>query len=259
MKMTSLPETVQQSVTHILMSIAPGKEEEPAQHLFPAIRTFPHLRWIGYLSSTNVYGNHNGGWVDEDTQTTPSLERGRRRVTSENLWWQLAQDAGQNTDQNTGQNTDQNIGQNTEQKTGVACHIFRLAGIYGPGRNALTSLQSGKAKRIIKKGQLFSRIHVDDIAQTVLCGMESRLGSRIFNVADDMPAPPQDVITHAASLMEVTPPSEVAFEDADLSPMAASFYQESKRVRNDRIKDELGVKLLYPDYKTGLQHLLKDM
>ncbi|GHF15802.1 NAD(P)-dependent oxidoreductase [Kordiimonas sediminis] len=219
-------------VTHCLVSVPPSVDGDPAYDTYqPLLQQCSDLSWIGYLSSTNVYGNHDGGWVDEETLPTPSLDRGIRRVHAEKDWSEFA------------------------SSVGSVCHIFRLAGIYGPGRNAITTIQKGRARRVIKEGQLFSRIHVEDIAQTVLAAMTSGAPSTVFNLADDAPAPPQDVILYAANLMGVAPPEEVAFEDADLSPMAKSFYAESKRVRNTKIKEVLNIRLRYPSYEQGLQAL----
>lgn len=229
----ALLEVARQS-SHWLVSIAPGEAGDPALDILKKhAGQLLNAIWIGYLSSTNVYGNHDGGWVDEETETRPSLDRGKRRLTAEDGWHRLATDIG------------------------AALHIFRLAGIYGPGRNAVRSLLDGKAKRIIKPGQIFSRIHVADIAATVWAAMNSDLESRIFNLADDDPCAPQDVIAFAADLMGITPPPEIPFEDAEMSPMARSFYMESKRVRNDRIKSDLGIELTYPSFRKALPELVE--
>ena len=170
--------------------------------------------------------------MDEATPLTPSTARGRARVDAETAWQDLA------------------------AKTGLPLHIFRLAGIYGPGRGPFAKVRAGTARRIIKQGQVFSRIHVDDIAATLDASIGRPNPGAVYNVCDDDPAAPQDVIAHAAELLGLPVPPAVAFEAADLTPMAHSFYAESKRVRNDRIKDELGVKLGYPSYKDGLAALL---
>lgn len=220
--------------SHWLVSIAPGQQGDPA-----LIAAQTHLKnktppkWIGYLSSTNVYGNHDGDWVDETTLTQPSLDRGIRRVAAEKAWQELA------------------------SSIHARCHVFRLAGIYGPGRNAVRSLLDGKARRIIKPGQLFSRIHVTDIAEAVWRAMAGTYESDIFNLADDMPCPPQLVIEEAAKLMGITPPAEIPFEEADLSPMAKSFYLESKRVKNNRVKEKLGLSLRYPSFREALPELVE--
>ncbi len=218
-------------VSHILTSVSPGQDGDPvlAAH-GPDIAAAKHLEWVGYLSTTGVYGDHKGDWVDEETPLEPSTERGIARVEAEAAWTAL----------------------------GVPLHIFRLAGIYGPGRGPFSKVRSGKARRIIKEGQVFSRTHVEDIAQILEASMNRPDPGRAYNVCDDDPAPPQDVIAYAAELLGLPVPDAIALEDAELSPMARSFYAESKRVRNDRIKDELGVRLIYPDYRAGLRALLED-
>lgn len=216
-------------VTHVLTSVSPAQGGDPvlAAHKEEISRA-RHLKWVGYLSTTGVYGDHRGGWVDENTPLTPSTERGRARVEAEIAWARL----------------------------GLPLHVFRLAGIYGPGRGPLSKVRSGSARRIIKEGQVFSRTHVEDIAQVLEASLDHPNPGRTYNICDDDPAPPQDVIAHAAELLGSPVPEAIAFEDADLGPMASSFYAESKRVRNDRIKDELGVELIYPDYRAGLKALL---
>lgn len=227
-------------ITHLVISVPPprqGNDDLPDAILraFKSrIEQLSHLRWIGYLSSTNVYGDQNGGWVTEKTRPTPGLERGHRRLAAEKGWTDLA------------------------GKMGITSQIFRLAGIYGPGRNALESVKSGTAKRVIKPGQVFSRIHVEDIAHIVAKAATSAIPSGIFNLADDLPSPPQDVIEYAAHLLHREPPPEIAFDQADLSPMAKSFYTESKKVKASRIKEQ-GISLLYPTYKLGLKALMKDL
>ncbi len=222
-------------VTHILLSAPPdvvtGDPLYPV--LSPAIKAMPkHIKWIGYLSTTGVYGDHAGAWIDEDSPAGPMGARGQRRVEAEELWRSLG------------------------EATGCPTHFFRLPGIYGPGRNMVATVRAGKARRIIKKGQVFSRIHVDDIAQTVIASMHRPHAGRTYNVCDDLPTAPADVVLYAAELLGVAPPEAIAFEDADLSPMAQSFYAENKRLRNDRIKTELGVELQYPTYKHGLKACL---
>jgi nucleoside-diphosphate-sugar epimerase len=180
-----------------------------------------------------VYGDHQGGWVDETTPLTPSTTRGQYRVDAESAWQKLA------------------------ESSGLPLHIFRLAGIYGPGRGPFSKVRAGSARRIIKQGQVFSRIHVDDIAQVLDASIRKPNPGAIYNLCDNDPAPPQDVIGYAAKLLGLPLPEEVDFETAEMSPMARSFYAESKRVRNDRIKSELGVKLIHPDYRSGLQSLLR--
>ena len=216
--------------THLLISAAPDDGGDPvlAELAGEILRRTDQLEWVGYLSTTGVYGDHQGGWVDEDTPLAPATERGLARKKAEAEWAELD----------------------------LPLHIFRLAGIYGPGRGPFTKVRSGNARRIIKDGQVFSRTHVDDIAQVLEASIRHPNPGRTYNVCDDGPAPPQDVIAYAAELLGLPVPEAINFKDAELSPMALSFYAESKRVRNDRIKDELGVKLIYPDYRAGLGALL---
>ena len=222
------------TATHVLATAGPGPAGDPVlAHLRDAlVDAAPHLDWVGYLSTTGVYGDHDGGWVDEDTPLTPSTERGRARVAAEEEWRAL------------------------HREHGLPVHIFRLAGIYGPGRGPFEKVRNGTARRIVKPGQVFSRCHVEDIAQVLIASMRHPNPGAAYNVCDDDPAPPEDVIAHAAELLDLPPPPEIPFEEADLGPMARSFYAESKRVRNDRIKTELGVRLRYPDYRAGLAALL---
>ena len=217
--------------THLLTSAAPDGDGDPVLASLGdeiAARR-DQFEWVGYLSTTGVYGDHAGGWVDEETPLDPSTRRGALRVAAEAQW----------------------------QALGLPLHIFRLAGIYGPGRGPFSKVRSGTARRIVKPGQVFSRIHVDDIAQVLAASIARPEPGAVYNVCDDDPAPPQDVIAHAAELLGLPLPPEVDFETADMSPMARSFYAESKRVRNDRIKDALGVRLIYPDYRSGLAALLR--
>ncbi len=211
--------------THVLSSIAPGPQGDP---VVPALGDLPSAVWAGYLSTTAVYGDHGGGWVDEDTPLAPGTERGRWRVAAERQW----------------------------QATGLPLHVFRLAGIYGPGRGPFAKVRDGTARRIVKPGQVFSRIHVEDIAQALAASMARPLPGAVWNLCDDDPAPPQDVIGHAATLLGLPLPPEEAFDPAAMTPMAASFYAENKRVRNDRIKRDLGLRLRFPTYREGLAALL---
>lgn len=217
--------------SHLLASAAPGPQGDPVLAAFgPAIAAAAsRLRWAGYLSTTGVYGDHQGAWVDEDTPLTPSTARGQARVLAEAEWQAL---------------------------TALPLHIFRLAGIYGPGRGPFAKLRAGTAQRIVKPGQVFSRIHRDDIVRVLRASMAHPNPGRMYNLCDDDPAPPQDVIGHAAQLLGLPMPPEIAFDQADLGPMARSFYAESKRVSNARIKQELGVSLAYPTYRQGLASLL---
>lgn len=217
-------------VTHLLSSVAPDTAGDPVLHDNRAAIAGAGLRWAGYLSTTAVYGDHAGGWVDEETPPAPATERGRARLRAEADWRTVP---------------------------GLAVHIFRLAGIYGPGRGPFEKVRAGTARRIEKPGQVFSRIHVEDIAQVLAASIALPHPGRIYNVCDDDPAPPGDVLTHAAALLGLPPPPAEPFDPARMTPMAASFYAENKRVRNDRIKAELGVRLLYPDYRAGLAALLR--
>lgn len=220
-------------VTHLLISTAPGEAGDPVlAALGDEIRKrASQFTWVGYLSTTAVYGDHQGAWVDEDTPPTPTAKRGKWRMLAEEQWAAVP---------------------------GLPVHIFRLAGIYGPGRGPFSKLTRGGLRRIIKPGQVFSRIHVDDIAQVLQASMTRPNPGSVYNVCDDEPVPPQDVIGYAAELQGLPLPPAVSFDEADLTPMARSFYNENKRVRNDRIKDELGVELIYPNYRVGLEALMKD-
>lgn len=228
-----LPETALDGVTHLLVSAPPDAQGDPVlrQCTEQLARRARQFGWMAYLSTTGVYGDHGGGWVSEEAPLTPNTERGARRAAAEQAWLDLG------------------------ARSGLPVHLFRLAGIYGPGRNALVSLRDGSAQRIVKPGQVFSRIHVDDIAATLVASIARPNPGRAYNVCDDEPCPPQDVILFAAQLLGLPPPPEIAFDDAALSPMARSFYADSKRVSNARIKSELGVRLAYPTYREGLRAL----
>ena len=184
-------------------------------------------QWIGYLSTTGVYGDHQGAWVDENTPPIPSGERAMGRKRAEEQWLERG------------------------------AQVFRLAGIYGSGRNALKGLKDGTARPIYKKDQVFSRIHVEDIARILLKAMEQGGGASIYNVCDDLPAASHEVIQYAAELLHLPPPELIPFEQADLSEMGREFYGSSRRVRNDKVKHELGITLLYPTYKEGLKAMLE--
>lgn len=216
--------------THLLTSVAPDGAGDPVLRAQKAaIAAAQHLVWVGYLSTVGVYGDHGGDWVDEETPLTPATERGRARVQAEAEWRALP----------------------------LPVQVFRLAGIYGPGRGPFEKVRAGTARRIIKPGQVFSRIHVDDIAQVLEASIARPNPGRIYNLCDDAPAPPEDVLSHAAALLGLPEPPAIPYDEATLTPMARSFYAESKRVRNDRIKAELGVRLLYPDYRAGLAAVLQ--
>lgn len=215
--------------THLLVSAPPGENGDPVLSTYRSqITDLRNIAWSGYLSTTGVYGDRQGGWVDENAPLAPSTTRGERRLAAEREWHDL------------------------QQQRDIGLHIFRLAGIYGPGRNQLLSVRDGSAKRVVKPGQIFSRIHAEDIAGVLLASMQRPNPGAAYNVCDDEPCPPQDVVVYAASLLGQQPPPEIAFEDAELSPMARSFYAESKRVSNKRIKHELGYQLAYPTYREGL-------
>jgi nucleoside-diphosphate-sugar epimerase len=216
--------------SHILASAAPDTGGDPFLAAAGPQIAAARPEWVGYLSTTGVYGDHQGGWVDESTPLTPASRRGEQRVLAEAQW----------------------------QATGLPVHVFRLAGIYGPGRGPFEKVRDGTARRIIKPGQVFSRIHVDDIAQVLAASIARANPGAAYNVCDDDPAPPEDVLSHAAHLLGLPEPPAIPFDQADLTPMARSFYSESKRVRNDRIKTELGVRLIYPGYREGLAALLHD-
>lgn len=216
----------------LLISVPPGTSGDPVLAAYAhQIASAPNLRWIGYLSTIGVYGDHQGAWVDEQTPATPTNARSVERAQAEQAW--LAFGAANN----------------------IAVHIFRLAGIYGPGQSQLVQLARGTAKRIIKPGQVFNRIHVEDIARTLDASLAQPRPGAIYNVTDNEPAPPQDVVTFAASLCNVAPPPEINLDDAALTEMGRSFYAESKRVRNDLLRSELGVTLAYPTYREGLSAL----
>jgi nucleoside-diphosphate-sugar epimerase len=228
-----LPAAAFAGVTHLLVSVPPDAEGDPALDRHAAdIAALPDLRWLGYLSTTGVYGDRGGGWVDETSALRPSGERGRRREAAEAGWCNLG------------------------RQCDVPAHVFRLAAIYGPGRSPFDALRAGTAKRIDKPGQVFSRIHVEDLASVLLASMARPQPGAIYNVCDDEPAPPGDVTAHAAALLGLPAPPLIPIEEAGLSPMARSFYDDNKRVSNALIKTELGVALRYPDYRSGLAAIL---
>ena len=221
--------------THILLSIPPDGAGDPVLDCHGAdIAALPGLEWIGYLSTTGVYGDTGGAWVDESAVPAPSGARGRRRVEAETGWRALGDAHGR------------------------AVQVFRLAGIYGPGRNALAAVRRGEARRIAKPGQVFSRIHVADIARVLAASIARPRAGALYNVCDDEPAPAADVVAHACTLLGVAPPPLTPLDEAELSPMARSFYADNRRVSNARIKAELGVDLRFPDYRAGLASLLAD-
>ena len=226
------PRAALAGATHLLASAPPGEDGDGAVFLHGLdIAEVESLGWIGYLSTTGVYGNHRGLWVDEETPVSPSGPRGRNRARAEDQWLEYW------------------------SSYGIPTQVFRLAGIYGPGRGPLDAVRQGRARRIDKQGQVFSRIHVDDIVTVLRASMARPDGGRVYNVCDDKPAPPQDAVAFACELLGVEPPPLVDFHDAELSAMALSFYADNKRVRNHRIKNELGVILAYPDFEAGLSAL----
>ena len=220
-----------EGATHILSSVPPDDTGDGVlDHHASHIGALGGVTWIGYLSTTGVYGDTGGGRVDETAALAPTSERSQRRAAAEAAWLGLRPPA----------------------------HVFRLAGIYGPGRSALDQVRAGTARRIDKPGHMFSRIHVDDIAGVLRASMERPHPGRIYNLADDVPAEPAAVTAHACEILGVAPPPLVPFEDAakDMSPIARSFWRDDRRIDNRRIKGELGVTLAYPDYRAGLAAIL---
>lgn len=213
-----------EGVTHVLDSIPPNQGEDPAYHWLKRSLLEMQPEWFGYLSTTGVYGDHGGAWVDEHTPPHPQSLRGQVRLKIEKQW--LATD--------------------------LPTHIFRIAGIYGPGRSSIIRLKEQRERRIIKPGHYFSRIHVEDLARTIIASMQSPNPGQIYNVADDEPAPSAEVVEYAAEILGIHPPPAIPFEQADLPDMTQSFYQDNKRVRNDKMKKQLGVALQYPTYREGL-------
>lgn len=222
-----LPATAFGGVTHILVSVPPDEAGDPVLDAHGAdIAGLDGLRWVGYLSTTGVYGTRDGGWVDERDELRPSSARAARRAAAEQGWLELG------------------------------AHAFRLAGIYGPGRSAFDALRAGTARRIDSGGQVFSRIHVDDIASALLASIARPRPGAVYNVCDDEPTAQEAVVAHAAGLIGVEPPPLIPLAEAALSPMARSFYADNKRVSNALIKRELGVTLAYPSYREGLAAIL---
>jgi len=233
---TASPELIDRLAksTHVVISISPRESGDPSLAIVEEALRRPGntIRWIGYLSTVGVYGNHDGNWIDETAPLAPTSRRSLERVEAESAWEALS------------------------ERHGTPVALLRLSGIYGPGRNALVNLERGTARRIIKDGQVFNRIHVDDIAGSLrfLAGTNS---GGAFNITDSEPAPPQDVVAYAAELMGVAIPPEIPFEEADLTPMGRSFYGENKRVSNQRIK-ALGYDFIYPDYKAAFSAMWQD-
>jgi nucleoside-diphosphate-sugar epimerase len=222
-------------VTHMLSSVPPDEKGDPVLdcHAADLAEIGRNLKWAGYLSTTVVYGNRDGDWVDETSQRTPGVERGQRRVDAEDRWLALGKAAD------------------------IPMHLFRLAGIYGPGRSALDQVRAGKAKRVARSGQVFSRIHVDDIVSVLRASMTRPQAGAAYNVCDDQPAAPADVTAFACDLLEIPVPPIIPYDQADLSPMAQTFWADNKRVKNDRLRKDLGVTLKYPDYQSGLRAIFE--
>lgn len=215
--------------THLLVSIPPNEKGDPVLKALPdTLSTVPNLEWIGYLSTIGVYGDHDGDWIDETTPAKPQSDRSKRRLGAETAWQAFA------------------------EQQNLSLQIFRLAGIYGPGRSAIERVRSGRARAIIKPGQVFNRTHVTDAAAAIVAGMAGAGRHQIYNLTDDLPAPPQDPLNFAADLIGAPPPPQVAYENAELSQMARSFYSENKRVKNGRMRSDLGVELRFPTFREGL-------
>jgi nucleoside-diphosphate-sugar epimerase len=222
------------AATHLISTAAPTEQGDPVLHRYaPAIGASKRLKYIGYLSTTGVYGDHNGGWVDEETAPTPTAPRAMRRLAAEAAWRAFP----------------------------VPVDIFRLAGIYGPGRSMFDDLREGTARRVVKPGHLFGRIHRDDIARGVLIAMQrAPAAGQTFNFADDEPAASADVVVEAARLLGVAPPEPVPYAAAldKMSPMARSFWSENRRVANRKTKSALNLAWLYPTYREGLAAILAE-
>ena len=220
-------------ITHVLLSVPPDGDGDPVFGVHGMdLSALKNLEWVGYLSTTGVYGDQNGGWVDEATPPAPDSRRGSLRLKAEQQWQSLL------------------------LHEGLPLHIFRLSGIYGPGRSAIDAVRSGTARRISKPGHAFNRIHVEDIVQTLIASMNKPKPGSIYNLADDEPSPSHEVIQFACNLIGLESPPLTPFDQAELPPIVRSFYKDNKRIRNDKIKNELGVQLIYPDYRSGLQSCL---
>ena len=227
------PQLFLRGTTHLLISTPPDDEGDPTFRMHAEdILRLESLQWVGYLSSTAAYGDREGGWVDENSELMPNSKRGSRRMRSEQQWMSLHRDYD------------------------LPVHVFRLAGIYGPGRSALDSVRAGVARRINKPGHAFSRIHVEDIVQTLMASMNKPQPGNVYNIADDRAAPSYEVIEYACEMLGLTPPPLIPYDDADLAPITRSFYADNKRIKNDKIKTELGVVLKYPTYQEGLEGCL---
>lgn len=232
------PQKALAGTTHLLSSVPPDDWGDAVlDHHQEDLARLSDLTWAGYLSTTGVYGDHDGAFVDEDSALKPQALRSRRRAAAERAWWDFHRLSAKST------------------------QVFRLAGIYGPGRNALVERLSGRARMIEKPGHFFSRIHVDDIAQVLRASIQRPQAHRIYNVADDLPAPQAEVMAYACELLHLPPPPKISFDEAKatMSEIALSFWADNKRVKNQRIKEELGVRLAYPTYREGLQAQLSSL
>jgi dTDP-4-dehydrorhamnose reductase len=218
--------------THLVLSIPPNDSGDPAYNQHRADIDAADIKWICYFSTVGVYGDFGGEWIDETAPTRPVNKRSQQRVEIEQLWRDYA------------------------AKRGIPILVLRLAGIYGPGRSSFDKLREGTARRIVKPGQVFNRIHVDDIGRVTALAADRRLAGT-FNLSDDEPAPPQDLVEYAAKMLGVAVPPGIPFESAEMTPMARSFYADNKRVSNRAIKQALGIELLYPAYEAGLQAILR--
>lgn len=219
------------AASHLLVSVPPDRDGDPVlrRHGLDLQAVAGSLAWVGYLSSSGVYGDCGGAWIDETREPAPQTDDNRRRLVAERAWLAFG------------------------ERTGTPVQVFRLPGIYGPdGRSAMDCLRSGRARRIVKAGQVFNRIHVDDLVAILRASMARPQAGRVYNIADDLPAPADEVLTFAAGLIGMEPSPEEPFETAGLTPFASHFYAESRRIGNARIKDELGVRLSYPSYREGL-------
>ena len=218
------------TASHVLVSIAPGSNDPVLTALGEALAAAGNLQWLCYLSTVGVYGDHQGAWVDEESECRPVSARSRERIDAETMW------------------------RNFATQNSVPLAIYRLSGIYGPGRNAFVNIEKGTSRRLVKPGQVFNRIHRHDIGEAVRLGAISKADG-VFNITDNEPAPPQDVVTFAHELQGSPPPPEQDFDTAELSPMARSFYGENKRVSNEKSKRVLGLEYAYPDYRTALTRM----
>ncbi len=220
-------------VTHIVISTPPANAGDPTFNMHAQdLLKLPKLEWVGYLSTTGPYGDRGGAWVDENSEARPTSKRGSRRLNAENSWLSLC------------------------KSYDLPVHIFRLAGVYGPGRSALDSLRAGIARRIDKPGHSFSRAHVEDLVQVLIASMLEPKSGNIYNICDDNPSLSHEVIDYACGLLGIASPPLIPFEKVDIAPIHQSFYADNKRVRNNKIKDDLGIKLRYPSYKEGLKACL---